>query len=109
MQPEKLSGEELVRLALSGLRRIAFGPACDPVRIALCENSPSPTELAQMDLFLISEIKRPKEGSCEIKFHDRMKAMEMLIAYGERHSGSGVQGILDALSSNGDFGEASAV
>ena len=31
-----------------------------------------------MDLFLVSEIKRPKDGSMEIKFFDRLKALEKL-------------------------------
>ena len=31
-----------------------------------------------MDLYCISEIKRPKDGSMEIKFFDRLKALEKL-------------------------------
>ena len=31
-----------------------------------------------MDLFLISEIKRPKDGAMEIKLFDRVKALEKL-------------------------------
>ena len=34
--------------------------------------------LGQMDLFMISEIKRPKDGAMEIKFFDRLKALEKL-------------------------------
>ena len=95
-----LSGDELTALAINGLRRIAFGSVCDAVRIALCEDIPSSRELKEMDLFLISEIRRPKEGSCEIKLHDRMKAMELLIAHGERHRSGIAAGFLEALSQN---------
>mgnify|MGYP006932865294 CR=1 FL=1 len=39
---------------------------------------PGEAELGSMDLFMISEIKKPKDGSLEIKFFDRLKALEKL-------------------------------
>ena len=46
-------------------------------RLLYMEN-PSREQLEHMDLFLVSEIKRPKDGSMEIKFFDRLKALEKL-------------------------------
>lgn len=48
-----------------------------PCRFLYMEN-PSREQLEHMDLFLVSEIKRPKDGSMEIKFFDRLKALEKL-------------------------------
>ncbi len=39
------------------------------------ENPPS-EQLKDMDLFSVSEIKKPKDGAMEIKFFDRLKALE---------------------------------
>jgi len=39
---------------------------------------PTRKELQEMDLFCISEIKKPKDGSVEIKFFDRLKALQQL-------------------------------
>ena len=94
-----VSGGELTALAIDGLCRLAFGSASDAVRLALCEEAPSPGELSGMDLFLISEIKRPKPGSCEVKLHDRMTALELLAQYGERRKDGTAAGFLEALRS----------
>ena len=56
-----------------GLRHLAFGEIQDAVRQIL-------PALGEMDLFNISEIKRPKGGGMEIKFFDRLKALEKLQA-----------------------------
>ncbi|MBR4868693.1 MAG: terminase small subunit [Clostridia bacterium] len=61
-----------------GLERIAFGSTADAIRLLLSEMPPTAEELETMDLFMISEIKRPKGGGVEIKFFDRLKAMELL-------------------------------
>ena len=56
---------------------IAFGSCCDAVRLVLGEEFSS-EGLEQLDLFNIAEIKKPKDGSLEIKFFDRIKALENL-------------------------------
>ena len=53
-----------------------------------------------MDLFLVSEIKRPKDGSMEIKFFDRLKALEKLGAGGEHETGA--KQLFDAISNSGE-------
>lgn len=42
--------------------------------------NPDVEKLKNMDLYCVSEIRRPKEGAMEIKFFDRLKALEKLEA-----------------------------
>jgi len=78
---ESLDAEKESKRAdvIAGYRRLAFGCVADAVRLlnAAPEESIDPDTL---DLFLISEIKKPKGGGLEIKFFDRLKAMEHLEA-----------------------------
>ncbi len=75
------------QLALSGYERLAFGSIADAVSLLYMEN-PSAKELKGMDLFSVSEIKRPKDGSMEIKFFDRLKALEKLKENSQTESGA---------------------
>ena len=80
LEIEQLSKEReksLANIASAGYRRLAFGNISDAVSLLYMEN-PTKAELENMDLFLVSEIKRPKDGSMEIKFFDRLKALEKL-------------------------------
>ena len=61
----------------AGLRRIAFGSIADAVKLMLAD-SITDREIEGLDLFGISEIKRQKGGGMEIKFFDRLKALEKL-------------------------------
>lgn len=61
----------------AGLRRIAFSSSADAVKLILAENA-AELDPEVLDLFNISEIKRPKGGGLEIKFFDRIKALEKL-------------------------------
>ncbi len=60
-----------------GCERLAFGCVSDAVYLMFADEV-SRQEIEEMDLFNISEIKRKKGGDIEIKFFDRLKAMEML-------------------------------
>ena len=60
-----------------GYHRLAFGCISDAVKL-LFSDEISPEEIERMDLFNISEIKRKKGGDIEIKFFDRLKALEKL-------------------------------
>lgn len=60
-----------------GYQRLAFGCISDAVKL-LFSDEISPEEIEKMDLFNISEIKRKKGGDIEIKFFDRLKALEKL-------------------------------
>ncbi len=63
--------------ALSGYERLAFGNITDGIRLLYMQDIDT-KQLESMDLFNISEIKKPKDGSLEIKFFDRIKALEKL-------------------------------
>ena len=64
--------------AATGYKRLAFGSAADALSLIFCEEAPTKEELAEMDLFNVAEIKRPKGGGLEIKFFDRLKPLERL-------------------------------
>ena len=75
------------QLAISGYERLAFGSIADAVTLLYMEN-PTAKELKGMDLFSVSEIRRPKDGSMEIKFFDRLKALEKLKENSQTDSGA---------------------
>lgn len=60
-----------------GYERLAFGCVSDAIRLMFADDV-NADELDRMDLFNISEIKRKKGGDIEIKFFDRIKALEKL-------------------------------
>lgn len=64
-------------MALLGYERLAFGSIADCIQLLYME-APTLQRLEAMDLFMISEIKKPKDGAMEIKFFDRIKALEKL-------------------------------
>ncbi|MBR5773493.1 MAG: terminase small subunit [Clostridia bacterium] len=69
---------------IGGLKRLAFGSIADAVSLIFIEGDPSPRALEEMDLFCVSEIKRPREGALEIKFFDRLDALEKLAELSEK-------------------------
>lgn len=71
---KKATSREFAR---GGFERLAFGSIADAVSLLYLEK-PTKQELDNMDLFCVSEIKRPKDGSMEIKFFDRLKALQSL-------------------------------
>lgn len=66
----------------AGYRRLAFGCANDAVTLVL-DSDIGRQELSKLDLFNVAEIKRQKGGTVEIKFFDRLKALEKLAEIGE--------------------------
>lgn len=90
--------EKLARcIASVGYQRLAFGDTTDAVSLLYAQNHDN-AELSSLDLFMISEIKKPKDGSVEIKFFDRLKALEKL----ESISGeNGVKNLFDAIGGAG--------
>ena len=92
----KLRGRLLTALSVIGYQRLAFGSAADAASL-LFEENPSRETLGKMDLFLVSEIRRPKDGAMEIKFFDRARALEKLASLSmERESSSS---LYDAIGS----------
>ena len=64
--------------AARGLYRLAFGSVTDALRLMLCEGTLTPEDIEKLDFFNVAEVKRPKGGGLEIKFFDRLKALERL-------------------------------
>lgn len=75
----ELDGElsPLKNEALEGYRKIAFGNANEAIRLIFNEE-PTKIDLENLELFNVSEIKRPKGGGLEIKFFDKLKALEKI-------------------------------
>lgn len=66
------------------LAELAFGRANDCVRLAL-EDTP---DLGELDLSLLSEVKRNEKGTVEIRLIDRLRALEQLaLMAGQDQSG----------------------
>ncbi|MBQ2847623.1 MAG: terminase small subunit [Clostridia bacterium] len=76
---EKIEKERKTAYAAErGLHRLAFGSVTDALKLMFCEETMSAEEIEKLDFFNVSEIKRPKGGGLEIKFFDRLKALERL-------------------------------
>lgn len=68
-----------------GYMRLAFGCISDAVSLLfLPEEEFTKENIEKLDLFNVSEIKRQKGGGLEIKFFDRLKALEKLSAISEK-------------------------
>lgn len=63
---------------IDGLRRLAFGDIQDAVTLLFESDENILSILPKLDLFCVSEIKKQKGGGMEIKFFDRIKALEKL-------------------------------
>lgn len=60
------------------LAQLAFGRANDCVKLVLLDAP----KLDELDLSLLSEVKRNEKGTVEIKLIDRIRALEQLLAAG---------------------------
>ena len=60
-----------------GYRQLAFGSIADAIKL-LFMDEPAPRALGKMNFINVAEIRRMKEGAMEIKFFDRLKALEKL-------------------------------
>ena len=58
------------------LAELAFGKANDCVRLALEEN----VRLEELDLSLLSEVRRNDKGTVEVRLIDRLQVLEQLSA-----------------------------
>lgn len=69
--------KNLLYKASLGYERLAFGSVADAVRLLYLDKVEK-VNLESMDLFNISEIRRPKDGAMEMKFFSRIEALEKL-------------------------------
>ncbi|WP_052446640.1 terminase small subunit [Candidatus Soleaferrea massiliensis] len=70
-------GDPVRQQVEAGLRRIAFGCVTDAFKLVCAYQGETPVDLDGLDLYNVSEIKDSGKG-LEIRFFDRMKALEML-------------------------------
>lgn len=84
-------------LVKGGFERLAFGSVNDAVRLAFAgEDIP---DIRGLDLFNVSKIKCQKNGSVEIEFFDRQKALEALSELeASMQGGNSLQSFFDAFS-----------
>lgn len=85
--------------AAAGFRRLAFGSVADAVRLIEGKGE----NLDSMDLFMVSDIKMPKGGGMEIKFFDRQKALESLMALQNNSSDNSAMPFYKALEKSASF------
>ena len=86
---------------IEGYRRLAFGRGNDALRLLFCEEAPPPEALAALDLFNVSDIKRPKGGGLEIRFFDRCEALlrlEAMDSEGGKRDMDGVKAFYEAIA-----------
>lgn len=83
-----------------GFRRLAFGSVADAFALLLREDYPDAAELEKMELFNVAEIKRPKSGGLEIKFFDRLKALDKLRESEQSASGGSAPDFFRALENS---------
>ena len=87
----------------SGLNRLAFGSCSDAVYLLFSDELPPADVIGKLDLFNVSEIKRVKGGGVEIKFFDRLKALEKLFELENAFSDqSKADSLIRALSADGE-------
>ncbi len=80
----------------SGYERLAFGCVSDAVYLLFADEV-SRQEIEEMDLFNVSEIKRKKGGDIEIKFFDRLKALESLSGLSSSKGPSQISSVFSAI------------
>lgn len=93
---DKVQQDEEKSIA-AGYRRLAFGCVADAVSL-LFDEEITKEKIEGMDLFNISEIKRQKGGALEIKFFDRLKALEKLEANSEKSADTSGNSLYAAIS-----------
>lgn len=83
--------------AADGLRRIAFGSVTDAVYLCTCGDILTREQLEALDLYMVSELKFTKGGGIEVKFFDRIKALDGLTALSAETVGSSAEPFYRAL------------
>lgn len=82
--------EELLRYKVQcGYERLVFSSPSDSVKLLFMQE-PNPWALDELDLFNIAEIRKPKDGSIEIKFYDRLRALEKMSGLQDQNGGEAV-------------------
>ena len=89
----KVTREDVARR----LAELAFGKANDCVKLVLGDGD-VPEDL---DLSLLTELKRNEKGTLEIRLVDRLRALEQLAVFAQ-NEGTDLESFLQALQGNGE-------
>ena len=94
-----LKKDQILSLVITALKRLIFCRPNDVLILALKSQDLSETQIENLDLFQISEIKKLKDGGFEFKFTDRIKAIECLISLVDKmDDDSGAENFFRALA-----------
>lgn len=94
LEKESLADESLVS---AGLERLAFGSCADAVKLILSANQDTSPDIDSLDLFNVAEIKYTCGKGMEIKFFDRLKALEKLSEISQSGKDEGALSFYEAL------------
>ena len=98
MEKEK---KQLEKDVIAILKRIAFNPLQDSINLLFLNEDDAKEKISELDLFCVSEIKKPKDGSLEIKFMDRYRALEKLLEISNSDNGAQtLQSLYKALNNS---------
>ncbi len=84
-------------LVSAGFQRLAFGSVSDAVKLILAAGENTSPDIDSLDLFNVSEIKYTCGKGMEIKFFDRLKALERLCEIADSESNEATLSIYEAL------------
>lgn len=84
-------------LISAGLQRLAFGSAADAVKLIMETGEGSSPNIDSLDLFNVSEIKYTCGKGMEIKFFDRLKALEKLSQISQSGKDGGALSLYEAI------------
>lgn len=85
---------------IAELLQLALGPVNDAVKLGFI-NAPTEAELEGLNLKGLTEFKRNANGTMELKFIDRQKALECLLAQMDASENEKAEAFLRALGNSG--------
>lgn len=88
--------ETLRRMVLEGYQKLALGPVGDAVRLMMADDGDW-LDFQKLDLMNLAEVKRGK-GVIELKFFDRLAALDRLAQLAKEEENSGLDRFCAALS-----------
>ena len=94
LEKENLADDSLVS---AGFERLAFGSCADAVKLILSVNQDTSPDIDTLDLFNVAEIKYTCGKGMEIKFFDRLKALEKLSEISKSGNDTGALSFYEAL------------
>ena len=90
------------KIVSAGLHRLALGSIADAVKLILSVGDDNPPSPDNLDLFNVSEIKFTLDKGMEIKFFDRLKALDQLSHLSESAENHSALSFYEALERSTD-------